>query len=171
MARLPDRPQRVVRHRLRENRPDIPTTKPAKEQSVSSELNKKLMQEIFAEIAAGKGTLFAAALAEHVVMRVTGQYSWSRTFVGKDAVLRDLYGYVRSRVERGSRTLALNFVAEGNYVVVEARGDMTSKEGERYDNEYCLIYRFEGGKIVEMREYCDSQLCEQRLGPFPSSQM
>jgi uncharacterized protein len=145
--------------------------KTTKEQSVSSELNKKLMQAIFAEIEAGQGTLFAAALADNVVMRVTGQYTWARTFVGKDAVLRDLYGYVRSRVERGSRTRAWNFVAEGDHVVVEARGDMTSREGEKYDNEYCLIYRFDGGKIVEMREYCDSQLCEQRLGPFPSSPM
>lgn len=138
---------------------------------MSSELNKKLMQEVFAEIASGKGTLFAATLADTVVMRVTGRYSWARTFVGKDAVLHDLYGYVRSRVQRGSRTLALNFVAEGDQVVVEARGDMTTRDGQKYDNEYCLIYRFEGGKIVEMREYCDSQLCEQRLGCFPSSPM
>lgn len=148
---------------------EIPTPTLAKEPSVTSELNKKLMQDIFAEIAQGKGTLFAAALADHVVMRVTGQYSWSRTFVGKEAVLRDLYGYVRSRVEKGSRTLALNFVAEGDHVIVEARGDMTTKAGAKYDNEYCLVYRLDGGKIVEMREYCDSQLCEQRLGPFPSS--
>lgn len=48
------------------------------------------MQEIFAEIATGKGTLFAAALSDNVVMRVTGQYTWSRTFVGREAVLRDL---------------------------------------------------------------------------------
>lgn len=135
---------------------------------MSSELNKKLMREIFAEIEEGKGTLFAETLADDVVMRVTGQYSWSRTFVGKEAVLRDLYGYVRSRVERGSRTLALNFVADGDNVVVEARGDMRLKDGEKYDNEYCLIYRFKDGKIVEMREYCDSLLCERRLGPFPS---
>lgn len=137
---------------------------------MTSETNKRLMQEIFAELETGRGTLFAASLADHVVLRVTGQSSWSRTFVGKDAVLRDLYGYVRSRVEKGSRTQALHFVAEGDHVVVEARGRMTTKAGERYDNEYCLIYRLEGGKIVEMREYCDSQLCEQRLGPFiPSS--
>lgn len=146
------------------------THTPSKGPSVTSEVNRKLMQDIFAEIAAGKGTLFASALADNVVMRVTGQYSWSRTFVGKDAVLRDLYGYVRSRIERGSRTQALNFIAEGDQVVVEARGDMTTKDGSKYDNEYCLIYRLDGGKIVEMREYCDSLLCEQRLGPFPSGQ-
>lgn len=134
---------------------------------MSTAANKQLMREIFAEIATGKGALFAASLADDVVMRVTGQYSWSRTFVGKEAVLRDLYGYVRSRVERGSRTLPLNIVADGDLVIVEARGDMTTKSGQKYDNEYCLVYRFRDGQIVEMREYCDSLLCEQRLGPFP----
>jgi len=137
---------------------------------MSAEANKKLMQEIFAEIEGGKGTLFAATLADNVVMRVTGQYTWSRTFEGKDSVLRDLYGYVRSIVERGSRTIPLHFFADGDYVVVEARGDMTTKKGEKYNNEYCLVYRFDSGKIVEMREYCDSVLCEQRLGLFPKSE-
>ncbi|MGC1172845.1 nuclear transport factor 2 family protein [Polaromonas sp.] len=135
---------------------------------MSSEANKKLMQEIFAEIEDGKGALFVATLADNVVMRVTGQYSWSRTFEGKESVLRDLYRYVQSLVERGSRTIPLRFFADGDCVIVEARGDMTTRKGEKYDNEYCLVYRFDEGKIVEMREYCDSVLCEQRLGLFPT---
>jgi ketosteroid isomerase-like protein len=134
---------------------------------MSATANKKLMQEIFAEIESGKGTLFAATLADDVVMRVTGQYSWSRTFRGKESVLRDLYGYVHSLVERGSRTIPLRFIADDDFVVVEARGDMTTRKGEKYDNEYCLVYRLENGRIVEMREYCDAVLCEQRLGSFP----
>ncbi len=32
---------------------------------------------------------------------------------------------------------------------------MLTKAGVRYDNEYCLIYRLENGKIDEIREYCD----------------
>jgi len=44
---------------------------------------------------------------------------------------------------------------------------MTTRKGEKYDNEYCLVYRLENGRIVEMREYCDAVLCEQRLGSFP----
>jgi ketosteroid isomerase-like protein len=137
---------------------------------MSAEANKQLMEAIFAEIEAGNGAPFAATLADDVVMRVTGQYSWSRTFRGKEAVMRDLYGYVRSLVDRGSRTIPLRIFADGDHVIVEARGAMKTKAGEKYDNEYCLIYRFEGGKIVEMREYCDSVLCEQRLGLFPASQ-
>ena len=137
---------------------------------MSAEKNKQLMQTIFAEIATGSGALFAATLADNVVMRVTGQYSWSRTFTGKDAVMRDLYAYVRSLVERGSRTIPLNIFADGDHVIVEARGAMMTRTGQKYDNEYCLIYRFAGGKIVEMREYCDSVLCEERLGLFPGGE-
>lgn len=136
---------------------------------MSAEANKQLMEAIFAELEAGNSAPFVATLADDVVMRITGQYSWSRTFRGKEAVMHDLYGYVRSLVERGSRTIARRVFADADHVIVEARGAMKTKAGEKYDNEYCLIYRFAGGKIVEMREYCDSVLCEQRLGLFPGS--
>jgi ketosteroid isomerase-like protein len=47
----------------------------------------------------------------------------------------------------------------------EAHG---TKAGVRYENEYRLVYRLERGKIVEIREYCDSALCEAVLGVFPA---
>ncbi|MFL6623572.1 MAG: nuclear transport factor 2 family protein [Sulfurifustis sp.] len=130
--------------------------------------NKKLMEKIFAGVAAGDSSLFVESLADDVVMRVTGQYSWSRTFMGKASLLRDLYGHLRTLLEKGARTIPHRFIADGDYVVVEARGDMVTKTGVRYDNEYCLIYRLANGKIVEIREYCDSLLCERVLGTFPS---
>ena len=46
---------------------------------------------------------------------------------------------------------------------------MTTKAGVRYENEYCLVYRLENGKIVEIREYCDSALTESVLGVFPAA--
>jgi len=136
---------------------------------MSASANKKLMEEIFAGIAIGDGSLFVASLAEQVTLRVTGQYSWSRTFKGKASVLRDLYGYLRTLLAERGRTIPHRFIADGDFVVVEARGDMMTKAGVRYDNEYCLVYRLENGKIVEMREYCDSVLCESVLGKFPAS--
>lgn len=137
---------------------------------MSAERNKRLMQEIFAEVAEGDGKLFAEHLADDVVMRVTGQYSWSRTFHGKKALLRDLYGHVRAVTKGVRKTIPLHFFADGDHVVVEARGDMISKDGVPYRNEYCLVFKLAEGKIVEMREYQDSTLCERVLGPFPSSQ-
>jgi uncharacterized protein len=134
---------------------------------VSAAENKQLMQEIFARVAEGDGSLFVAHLADDVVIRVSGQYSWSQTFKGKEAALRDLYGVVRERTTGLRKTIPLRFIADGDTVVIEARGEMMSKAGVPYNNEYCLIYRLRDRKIVEMTEYQDSTLCERVLGPYP----
>jgi ketosteroid isomerase-like protein len=98
---------------------------------------------------------------------VTGQYSWSRTFSGQQSILNDLHGHVRTRLAERTRTIAHRFIADGDHVVVEAKGDNVTREGVRYDNDYCLVFRLEGGKIKEIREYCDSVLTEKALGKFP----
>ena len=112
-------------------------------------------------------SLFTASLADDAKWIVTGQYSWSRTFAGKDAILNDLHGYVRTRLRDRTRTVAERFIADGDIVVVEAKGDNVTPAGVRYDNDYCLVFRFEDGKIKEIREYCDSVLTEKALGLFP----
>jgi ketosteroid isomerase-like protein len=134
---------------------------------MSATENKKLMQEIFAAVAAGNRSMFLDSLADDVTMRVTGKNSWSRTFEGKAALVRDLYGYLNTLLADGRRTIAHRFIADGDHVVVEACGEMTTRAGVRYDNEYCLVYRLENGKIVEIREYLDSALCETVLGAYP----
>ena len=134
---------------------------------MSAAANKKLMETIFAGAAVGDRTLYADSLADDVTMTVTGQYSWSQTFHGKQSVLRDLYGYVASLLKQ-RRTVPFRIIADDEWVAVEARGDMVTHAGERYDNHYCLIYRIENGKIHEIREYNDSILCERVLGKFPA---
>jgi uncharacterized protein len=138
--------------------------------------NKKLIQEIFAvagnpDPAVRDRSLFVASLADDATWVVTGQYSWSRTFTGKQSILNDLHGHVRSRLVERARTIAHRFIADGDCVVVEAKGDNLTKEGVRYDNDYCLVFRFENGKIKEVREYCDSILTEKALGLFPAPQV
>jgi uncharacterized protein len=135
---------------------------------LSATENKQLMQNIFAAVAAGDRARFVDRLADDVTMRVTGQYSWSLTIKGKASLLRDMYGYLSTLLKDGRRTIPHRFIADGDHVVVEARGDMMTKAGVRYDNEYCLVYRLQGGKIVEITEYCDSAFCEAVLGKFPA---
>ncbi len=133
--------------------------------------NKKLMQEIYAGTANRDGSLFIANLADDVTWCVTGQNKWSRTFKGKASVLGDLQGHFQSLLVQRSRTVAHRFIADGDWVVVEGRGDNLTKTGLRYDNEYCMVFRLSGGKIVEIREYCDSALVERALGDFPASRI
>jgi ketosteroid isomerase-like protein len=149
-------------------------TTPTGDAAMSAQANKKLMQEIFAaagnpDPAVRDRSLFIASLADDVTWVVTGQYSWSRTFTGKESILNDLHGHVRSLLVDRARTIADRFIADGDIVVVEARGNNLTKTGVRYDNEYCLVFRLANGKIREVREYCDSVLTEKALGRFPPS--
>ncbi|RXT43080.1 nuclear transport factor 2 family protein [Bradyrhizobium betae] len=58
-------------------------------------------------------------------------------------------------------------LADDDWVVVEARGNMTALDGRAYNNDCCLHYRISSGKIVEIKEGMDTSLCEDRLGAFP----
>jgi ketosteroid isomerase-like protein len=141
---------------------------------MSAAANKKLIEEIFAaaanpDPAVRDRSLFTASLADDAKWVVTGHYSWSRTFTGKASILGDLHGHVRSLLVDRARTVAHRFIAEGDHVVVEARGDNLTKAGVRYDNDYCLVFHLEHGKIKEVREYCDSVLTEKALGRFPQA--
>jgi ketosteroid isomerase-like protein len=152
----------------------ISVSSPQGDAAMSANANKKLLQDIFAaaanpDPAARDRALFTASLADDAKWVVTGQYSWSRTFSGKEAILGELHGYVRTRLRDRTRTIAHRFIADGDIVVVEAKGDNVTLEGARYDNDYCLVFRLADGKIKEIREYCDSVLTEKALGPFPQA--
>jgi len=133
--------------------------------------NKRLMMEIYAKLADGDGTLFRDHLADDVVMHITGRNSWSQIFRGKDSLLRDLYGYLGTLTQNPRKSIPWRFIADEDIVVVEARGEMKRKDGVPYENEYCLIFKFADRKIVEMREYLDSALCEEILGAFPRNDL
>src|SRR5215471_16346216 len=136
--------------------------------AMSAAENRRLMEAIFAGVMAGDRTPFVESLADDVTMRVTGQNSWSQTFNGKQALFHDLYGYLGTLLAEGRRTVPRRFIADDDHVVVEAVGDMRTKTGVPYNNEYCLVYRLRKGRIVEIREYLDSALCERVLGPYPA---
>ena len=138
---------------------------------MSAAANKQLIQQVYTDAANRSGTTFIDHLADDVRWIVTGQYSWSHTFAGRDAVLNGLQGHVRSLLAERPRTVAHNFIAEGDTVVVEAKGDNVTKTGVRYDNEYCIVWRVENGRIKDIKEYCDSALVERALGPFPAAKL
>jgi uncharacterized protein len=131
---------------------------------MSASDNKKLMQSIFSELSKGNSQPFVESLGDDVRWSITGTTAWSKTFEGKEAVLTELLGPLRAQFAGSYTAAAHRFVAEGEYVVVEARGCVTTKAGKPYNNGYCLIYRIAGGKIREITEYLDTELVTAVLG-------
>jgi uncharacterized protein len=132
--------------------------------AMTSAENKKLMEEIFAGLANRNGTLLIERMADDFRWINIGTNKWSGAFEGKAAVLRDLLALLRAKLVERSRTVAHRFIAEGDYVIVEARGDNVTKAGQRYDNEYCFVFRLSEGQISEVKEYSDTALIDAVLG-------
>ena len=126
--------------------------------------NKQLMQHIFSEVSNGNSKPFAESLADDIRWIIIGTTQWSRTYHGKQAVLTELLGPVRSRLDQPVKVTAHRFIAEGDHVVVEGRGQATTKAGVPYNNTYCWVCRLADGKVQELTEYLDTQLVEAALG-------
>ena len=134
---------------------DVPTT---------TQRNKQLMQAIFAELAQGNGRPFRDAMADDFCWKIAGQGAWSREWRGKQAVLQDLLKPLYERFETTYTNQADDFIAEGDKVVVQCRGNVLTKSGQRYDNHYCMVFRLEGGQLRELVEYMDTELAARVLG-------
>jgi ketosteroid isomerase-like protein len=120
--------------------------------------NKALMQQIFAGLAQRDGTLLFESMTDDVRWRIIGTTKWSKTYEGKQAILRDMIGQVRAILAERVKLIAERFIADGEWVAVEARGDSVTKAGVPYRNEYCMVFRIVGGQIAEVTEYNDTQL-------------
>ena len=125
---------------------------------MTTEENKRLMQQVFAELAKGNSQALVEVLDDDVVWHVTGTTKFSRPYQGKAALITELVLPLFSLIEGPITMTADRFIADDNYVVVEARGNATTKTGRPYNNKYCLVFRLEDGKIREVIEYMDTNL-------------
>jgi uncharacterized protein len=129
--------------------------------------NKQLMQDLFVELAKGNGKPFVDSLADEVCWTITGTTKWSRTYRGKQAVLDELFAPLFSGFANRYRNAAHNFIAEGDQVVVECRGQVMTKKGIPYNNAYCYVCRLAAGKLVHLTEYLDTELVTVALDSPP----
>ena len=60
-----------------------------------------------------------------------------------------------------------NLIADGDQAMAEWTSRARSKDGRAYENDYSVVFRVSGGKIVEVREYLDTLYVSQVL--FPGS--
>jgi ketosteroid isomerase-like protein len=127
---------------------------------------KRTMQIIFAELANGNGQPFVDAMQDYFAWTISGQGPWARTWRGRETVRSELFRPLFAQFASKYRNAARNFIAKGDTVVVECKGDVAAKQGDRYDNDYCYVCRFGGdGKFIALTEYMDTALAERVLAP------
>ncbi len=125
--------------------------------------NKQILKDVFAELAKGNTVPFRDCLADDIRWTFTGSTKWTMTYDGKQAVLRDLIAPIFSQFADRYTSTASRFIAEDDCVVVETRGNATTRSGKSYCNNYCYICRMRDGKITELTEYMDTALADATL--------
>lgn len=134
---------------------------------MSAQNNTRIIREAFDGLARADPTAFLAAMADSFTWIIEGQSRFSRRYEGKAAVENELIPPLFANFATPYRTVAEEIIAEGDRVVVLARGEVKTTRGEDYNNCYCFVIRMRDGKMIELREYMDTALAEARLS-FPS---
>jgi uncharacterized protein len=133
--------------------------------------NRELIRTVYARMAEGDSQPFLDSLAEGVRWTITGSSAWSRTWHGNAAVRQELLRPLVAQFDGRYTARAERVIADGDLVVAEVRGRVTTRTGQPYHNAYCFIYRIEDGKISEITEYLDTALVNAVLQdpPLPRS--
>lgn len=125
--------------------------------------NKQLLQHIFSELSNGNPGPFVESLADEVRWTIIGTTEWSKTYEGKQAILTELLMPLSANFDEPIKVTPHRFIAEDDFVAVEARGQATTRAGKAYNNTYCWVYRIADGKVQEVTEYLDTELAATAL--------
>ena len=112
----------------------------------------------YAAMAAGNPAPFLDLLSDDISITMFGDHRFTRTFKGRTDIYDNLFGPIREVLDGTIRMNVTNVAAENDTVIAEARGEARTKDGRAYKNTYCFVLKFEDGKIIESREYLDTQL-------------
>lgn len=103
---------------------------------MSATENKQALQAAFASLAKGDSKPFVALWADDFYWTIIGTTKWSKTYRGKESVLKNLMEPLFASFATQYSNTATRFIAEGEYVVVECRGNVMTKAGQPYNNAY-----------------------------------
>jgi ketosteroid isomerase-like protein len=128
------------------------------------ERNKEVVRNFIDAFSNGDTEAAKACLAPDalVIAKGFGRLSGPRTY---DFIVATT-GAFKELMPSGLRPQYRTFIAEGDQVVVEFEGDATLVNGERYCNQYCMVFTLEAAKIKRSHEYYCTILADQKIGPL-----
>lgn len=130
----------------------------------ATETNRALIARAFEGLEQGDPSHFLPLFDESIVWRVMGTSAWSKEARGLAAVERDLIGPLFARFAGPYRNIPELNLADGDHVLVLARGHAETTDGKVYANDYAFVFRMKDGRIVDVREYLDTKLADAVLG-------
>jgi ketosteroid isomerase-like protein len=119
--------------------------------------NRPAFQAYLDALLAGDLETIRSSFAEDATWSIHGDLPLSGTRCGRDAIL-DFLVAAGSLYAPGTQSFVFGeFTAQDDRVVLEwkVRG-IGAATGKAYDNDYCGVFTYRGGRIAAVREYFDT---------------
>jgi ketosteroid isomerase-like protein len=133
---------------------------------MSASRDRQLVHELFEHLAVGNTRAFSDLMADDMRWVFPGNWSWSGIWEPKTVVLEQMLRPLMAQFADKWRCEADFIVADGDRVVVQARGFATTKRGDQYHQTYCYVFRIVDERITEVIEHCDTSLVDRVLDPI-----
>ncbi len=129
-----------------------------------SEHNKAVAIKFIEAFSDGDAVTAETCLAPDAVTiaKGFGQLSGPRP---RDLILATTAAF-KDTIPTGLQPKILTTTAEGDRVAVEFEGNATLSNGERYCNQYCMVFTFENGLIKVVNEYYCTILADAKILPL-----
>ncbi|MGR8921928.1 MAG: nuclear transport factor 2 family protein [Gammaproteobacteria bacterium] len=125
---------------------------------------KARIKQGFEALGAGDGEPLMSIFDDGVKWTIIGDTKFSGTYDGMADVGERLLGPLGELLDGHLHITPSNFIAEGDYVVVQGTGESKTRAGGTYNNTYCWVYRWSGDKVVEVTEYLDTEVLTASFG-------
>ncbi len=119
------------------------------------ETNKKLTLDLFEAIERGDADYIAGAYAEDGRLHTMGKTLISGVYEPEQ--IQQFAGAVLESFPQGISYTIHHMTAEEDRVAVEATGEGMHVSGKPYVNQYHFLFTWRDGKLLELKEYLDTE--------------
>ena len=131
--------------------------------------NKALVKQFFHALNTGDVERIVDAYADDGCVQTMGNTLISG--ISNKEQIAAAAGGIFDVFPKGLRFEIDDMVAEGEKVAVEARSEGEHVSGKIYSNEYHFLFQFRDGKLLQLKEYMDTEqvtdiLCGGQRPPF-----
>ena len=122
--------------------------------------NKKITKEFFRALSTGSDQYLDFYTNESIIWTAGGNA------IGGTRTKKEVVSFAQNILSAFPTGITFNITgltAEDERVAVEISGEAIHASGETYNNQYHFLLRIKNGKILELKEYMDTQLAAKIL--------
>ena len=122
--------------------------------------NKELVQDFFNLLSSGSDEYLNYYTDESLI------WTAGENAIGGSRSKSEVVGFAKSVLDsfpEGITFNVVNLVAENDYVAAEVEGEAMHVSGKPYNNKYHFLIKIKDSKILELKEYMDTQLAVKVL--------